>query len=89
MSQHYAVSLSVSQGMYDVRASCSLLYSDGRDQTMMQIQWPALPPQSDPENAGEWLFHVLSDLVSNFDAHEVTGAERTPLTAITGSVNGQ
>jgi hypothetical protein len=44
----------------------------------MCIEWPTLPPQSDPENPGEWLFHVLEDLVTNFDAHAVLSAERRP-----------
>lgn len=78
MSDHYAVCLSVSQGGYDTRANCHLLYASQHDETMMSIEWPTMPPQSDPENAGEWLFNVLSDLVANFDAHQVTKAERRP-----------
>lgn len=78
MSQHYAVCLSVSQGKFDARASCHLLYATDQDETMMSIEWPTMPAQSDPENPGEWLFNVLSDLVTNFDAHQVTKAERGP-----------
>lgn len=78
MTDHYAVCLSVSQGAYDTQASCHLLFADRHSETMMRIEWPDMPPQSDPENAGEWLFNVLSDLVANFDAHQVQGAERRP-----------
>jgi hypothetical protein len=78
MADHYAVCLSVSQGAYDTRASCHLLFADQHFETMMCIEWPTLPPQSDPENPGEWLFHVLEDLVTNFDAHAVLSAERRP-----------
>jgi len=78
MSDHYAVCLSVSQGAYDTTARAHLLYADEHRETMMSIEWPVLPPQSNPENAGEWLFHVLEDLVTNFDAHAVTSAETGP-----------
>lgn len=88
MSDHYAVCLSVSQGVYDTRASAHLLYATGKEETMMQIEWPVLPPQADPENPGEWLFHMLSDLVANFDAHAVTSAERGPRGARRGATNG-
>jgi len=78
MSDHYAVCLSVSQGKYDTTAIAHLLYADEHRETMMRIEWPVLPPESNPENAGEWLFNVLSDLVANFDAHQVTQAETGP-----------
>ena len=78
MSDHYAVCLSVSQGHYDTKASCHLLHTSGDTETMLSIEWPTLPPQSEPENAGEWLFHVLEDLVTNFDAHAVMSAETGP-----------
>ena len=78
MSDHYAVSISISQGAYDTRASCCLLHASGDRETLMNIEWPVLPPQSDPENAGEWLFNILSDLVANFDAHMVQSAETKP-----------
>mgnify|MGYP001313672746 CR=1 FL=1 len=78
MADHYAVCISVSQGAYDAKASCYLLYADQHSETMMNIEWPDMPPQTDPENPGEWLFNVLSDLVANFDAHQVQGAERRP-----------
>ena len=78
MSDHYAVSISISQGKYDTKASCALLHASGDRETMMNIEWPVLPPQTDPENAGEWLFHILEDLVTNFDAHEVQSAETRP-----------
>lgn len=78
MSDHYAVCLSVSQGRYETTAVAHLLYADARDETMMRIEWPVLPPESNPENPGEWLFNVLSDLVANFDAHQVTAADRGP-----------
>ena len=80
MTDRYAVCLTVSQGAYDTKASCNLIYADARRETMMSIEWPTLPPQSDPENAGEWLFHVLEDLVANFDAHQVMSAEIRPRT---------
>jgi len=78
MSDHYAVCLSVSQGTYEATATAHLLYADDHRETMMKIEWPVMPPQSDPENAGEWLFHVLEDLVTNFDAHQVMSAESGP-----------
>jgi len=78
MSEHFAVSISISQGKYDTTASCCLLHAAGDRETMMEIKWPVLPPQTDPENAGEWLFNILSDLVANFDAHEVQSAETRP-----------
>ena len=80
MSQFYAVSISISQGAFDCQARASLCYTDERTDTIMNIEWPDMPPQTDPENPGEWLFHCLEDLVSNFDAHAVTGAERKPRT---------
>ena len=55
MSDHYAVCLSVSQGVYEATATAHLLYADDHRETMMKIEWPVMPPQSDPENAGEWL----------------------------------
>lgn len=88
MSDHYAVCLSVSQGVYDTQASAHLLYASGREETMMRIEWPVLPPESQPENPGEWLFNVLSDLVANFDAHQVTSAERRPRGAGQAATNG-
>lgn len=78
MTEYYAVSIGISQGAFGCKASANLLYTHGADETMMTIVWPEMPAQSDPENAGEWLFNCLSDLVANFDAHEVTGAERKP-----------
>lgn len=78
MADHYAVCISISQGAYDAKANCHLLYADRTTETMMNIEWPTMPPQTDPENAGEWLFNVLSDLVANFDAHQVTSADRRP-----------
>ena len=78
MSDHYAVCLSVSQGKYEATAAAHLLYADDRTETMMKIEWPVMPPQTQPENAGEWLFHVLEDLVTNFDAHQVMSAETGP-----------
>jgi hypothetical protein len=84
MSDHYAVCLSVSQGAYDARAGAHLLYASKGEETMMHIEWPTMPAQPDPENPGEWLFNVLSDLVANFDAHAVTSAERKPRTVVPG-----
>lgn len=78
MSDHYAVSLSISQGSFDTRASAHLLYATGAEETMMHIEWPTLPPESQPDNPGEWLFNILSDLITNFDAHQVMSAERGP-----------
>ena len=85
MSEHFAVSISISQGRYDTTASCALLHASSDRETMMNIKWPVLPPQSDPENAGEWLFNILSDLVANFDAHEVHSAETRPRTGYQGA----
>lgn len=88
MSQHYAVCLSVSQGVYDARATAHLLAADDHRETMMRIEWPVMPPETDPENAGEWLFNVLSDLVANFDAHQVTNAETAPRGERQGACRG-
>jgi hypothetical protein len=88
MSEHYAVCLSVSQGVYDTRASAHLLHVSGDRETMMRIEWPVLPPETQPENAGEWLFNVLSDLVANFDAHQVVNAETGPRGSRQGAGNG-
>lgn len=88
MSEHYAVSLSASQGQYDTTAVAHLMYATDREETMMRIEWPVLPPETQPENPGEWLFNVLSDLVANFDAHQVTQAERGPRGSLRGGSNG-
>ena len=85
MSEHFAVSISISQGKYDTTASCALLHAGPDRETMMTIKWPVLPPQTDPENASEWLFNILSDLVANFDAHEVESAETRPRTGYQGA----
>lgn len=84
MTQYYAVSLSVSQGAFDATASGTLVYADDRQETVMSLVWPTMPPQPDPENAGAWLLNVLEDIVTNFHAHEVRGAKTGPR-----SVNGQ
>jgi hypothetical protein len=44
MADHYAVCLSVSQGAYDTRASCHLIFADQHFETMMCIEWGAPPP---------------------------------------------
>lgn len=78
MTQHFAACISISQGAFDVTASVTLIHADEYRETCYQIKFPTIPPQSDPENAGEWLFHVLEDLVTNFDAHEIQSAETGP-----------
>ena len=78
MTTYYAAQLSVSQGKYDTRATAVLVFDDGFRQTMLNIDWPIMPPESDPENPGEWLFRVLEDLLTNFDAHQVTSATHEP-----------
>lgn len=78
MTTYYSCSMMLSQGAFDTRASAVLLYDDGVNATQLNIEWPVMPPQTDPENAGEWLFHILEDLVSNFDAHAVMGATNEP-----------
>jgi hypothetical protein len=85
MSEHYAVSISISQGAFDATANASLLYADEHTETMLTLRWPTMPPQTSPENAGEWLFHCLEDLVTNFDAHEVLAAETGPRGARKGA----
>ena len=84
MITYYAASISISQGKWDTQASCTLLYDDGVHRTMLTLQWPTMPPESDPENAGEWLFRVLEDLVTNFDAHQVMNATHEPTNARPG-----
>lgn len=78
MTAYYAASISISQGKWDAQASCTLLHDDGIRRTMLTLEWPTMPPESDPENAGEWLFRVLEDLVTNFDAHQVMNATHEP-----------
>lgn len=78
MTTYYSCSMMLSQGAFDTRASAVLLYDDGVNATQLSIEWPVMPPQTDPENAGEWLFHILEDLVSNFDAHAVMSASNEP-----------
>lgn len=78
MTTYYSCSMMLSQGSFDTRASAVLLYDDGVNATELHIEWPVMPPQTDPENAGEWLFHILEDLVSNFDAHAVMSAKNEP-----------
>lgn len=79
MSEYYAVHLTVSQGKFDTKACAGLVYSDQFHDTILQLEWPDMPPQSSPENAGEWLFRVLEELVTNFDSHQVRNAERKPI----------
>lgn len=78
MTTYYSCSLMMSQGAYDARATAVLLYDDGVNATQLNIEWPVMPPQTDPENVGEWLFHLLEDLVSGFDSHQVTSAKNEP-----------
>lgn len=78
MTDHYAASLLLSQGAYDCRATAHLIFASGNDETLMEIEWPTVPPQSQPENPGEWLFYMLEEMVANFDAHAVKSASRRP-----------
>jgi hypothetical protein len=85
VTTYYSCSLMLSQGLYDTRANAVLLVDDGVNATQLSIEWPVMPPQTDPENAGEWLFHILEDLVSGFDAHQVTNAKHEPTRTARGA----
>lgn len=85
MTTYYSAHLAVSQGKYDAQATAVLSYDDGLRQTTMSLAWPVMPPESDPENAGEWLFRLLEDLVTNFDAHQVLNAAHEPSRAAKGT----
>lgn len=88
MTTYYAANLALSQGKYDARANAVLSYDDGQRQTTMTLAWPVMPPETDPENPGEWLFRLLEDLVTNFDAHQVLNATHEPSSAAKGARRG-
>lgn len=88
MSNHYAVSLSASQGAYDVTANVCLIHADDHHETVINLTWPAMPPQPSPENAGEWLLGLLEALVTDFHSHIVYSTTRQPRTVHGGPKNG-
>ena len=84
MTTYYSAHLALSQGKFDARATAVLTFDDGQRQTQLSLAWPVMPPESDPENPGEWLFRLLEDLVTNFDAHQVMNATHEPTNARPG-----
>lgn len=75
----YAVCISVSQYTEAPLVGATLTSLIDGQRVEMHLKWSGIPFLNCPDNAGTWLYGLLSQMVQNFDNHEVVSAVVEPV----------
>lgn len=75
MNDIYAVAVSVSQSGAHITATATASHRQEDTRTSVSLAWTGLPALNADGDVGTWLYGVLSQMVYNFDDHDVTEAD--------------